>query len=397
MAELQKVLIVDDEPRNQRILAEILEGVADFRLAANGEEALALVATYRPDLVLLDIMMPGIDGYQVCTKIKGDPEDGLIKVILVSGKAMIEERLKGYEVQADDYITKPFVPEELLAKVKVFLRLAQVELDLGAFNRTLEAKVDERTAMLLATEAKLLTTAKMSALGEMAGGIAHEINTPLGTISLVAEQLQDLLEEEPIDRKNVSRMLDVIGKTVRRISGIIKGLRTFSRDGSLDPFEAVSVSRIVQDTLALCHERLKNSGVQVRIGPISDDRTVQCRFVQISQVLLNLVSNACDAIAPLPEKWIEITAVSENGRVLISVMDSGSGIPKEVHAKLFQPFFTTKAIGKGTGLGLSISKGIMNAHQGDLRIDENCVNTRFLIELAEGETKLVEPTWKDVA
>src|SRR6185312_15086367 len=112
------------EPRNQRIVAESLDGEVAFKTVSNGEEALAALEAAAMDLVLLDIMMPGIDGYEVCRRIRANPALALTKVILVSGKAMIEERLKGYDVGADDYMTKPFVPEELLAKTRVFLKLA---------------------------------------------------------------------------------------------------------------------------------------------------------------------------------------------------------------------------------------------------------------------------------
>ncbi|MGE0528434.1 MAG: response regulator, partial [Bdellovibrionales bacterium] len=123
----QKVLIVDDEPRNQRILSEILSSHADCLFASSGEEALHIMKELTPDLLLLDIMMPGMDGYSVCRQLRSDSRFESTKVILLSGKAMVEERLKGYEHGADDYITKPFVPEELLAKAKVYLRLTRLE------------------------------------------------------------------------------------------------------------------------------------------------------------------------------------------------------------------------------------------------------------------------------
>lgn len=257
--------------------------------------------------------------------------------------------------------------------------------ELGEFNRTLEAKVAERTAQLADAEGKLLTAAKMSALGEMAGGVAHEINTPLGTIALVADQLQELVEEDPIDRKTVSRMTATIAQTVRRISAIIRGLRTFSRDGSEDPFETVTVRRIVDETLMLCGEKFKHRDVAISVEPIADDLAIRCRSVQISQVLLNLISNSCDAVQSRPERWIRIAAERRDASVRISVTDSGRGIPEPVRERLFQPFFTTKEIGTGTGLGLSVSKGIMAAHHGTVSLDIASENTRFVLEIPLGE------------
>lgn len=396
MSEMQRVLIVDDEPRNQRIIAEILDGLVEYKNASSGEEAFSVLDSYIPDLILLDIMMPGIDGYEVCKKIRSDGRFKLAKIILVSGKAMLEERLKGYEVGADDYMTKPFVPEELLAKAKVFLRLTLVEKNIFELNHSLEEKVQERTRQLVEAEAKLVSSGKMAALGEMAGGIAHEINTPLGTIGMVGDQIQDLVSEDPIDRNLIIEMSQTIGKTVKKISTIINGLRTFSRDGSQDRFDLTPVKEIIENTLTLCTEKIKHAAIKVELSEIPDDLKIYCRSVQISQVILNLIGNACDAVAPLNEKWIRLsTSVSPEG-VQICVTDSGHGIAENVRSKLFQPFFTTKEIGKGTGLGLSISKGIVDSHGGTLSIDPNCKNTRFTLTIPTSAAGLRSPEKKAV-
>lgn len=380
MSRTQNILVVDDEPRNQRIILESIADMAEVTVASSGEEALRLIETQVPDLLLLDIMMPGMDGYRVCREIRANPRLKHTKVVLVSGKAMMEEKLKGYEVGADDYITKPFVSEELLAKTKVFLRLAALERDL-------EEQVQSRTRQLLEAEAKLVSAAKMSALGEMAGGIAHEINTPLGTISLLADQIQEYVQDESIDRKSIGEMITIIGNTVRRIGAIVHGLRTFSRDGSLDRLEPASVKQIVEKTLILCAEKLKYTNIKVEILPIDGELEILCRPVQISQVLLNLINNACDAVGELTEKWITISVDRQDPDILISVTDSGEGIPAAVREKLFHPFFTTKDIGKGTGLGLSISKGILDAHQGTLSVDLACPNTRFIVRVPAAPEK----------
>lgn len=234
-------------------------------------------------------------------------------------------------------------------------------------------------------EAKLTNTAKMSALGEMAGGIAHEINTPLGTIGMIAEQIQELVSDEAIDRKTVTEMTEIVATTVKRIGTIIQGLKTFSRDGSRDPFASAPLQQILDDTLALCSEKLKQASVKIQVDPIPEGLNVRCRSVQIAQVLLNLIGNSCDATVPLQVRWIRITIEKQNKHVHISVTDSGSGVPESIRSKIFQPFFTTKEIGKGTGLGLSISKGIMVDHGGKLELDAKYENTRFVLTLPEGE------------
>ncbi|MGZ5278609.1 MAG: response regulator, partial [Pseudobdellovibrionaceae bacterium] len=149
MAVKQKVLIVDDEPRNQRIITETLDGLFDLHIASSGEAALTSAQQVPPDLILLDIMMPHMDGYEVCSRIRNNPDFKFTKIILVSGKALVDERLKGYAAGADDYMTKPFVPEELLAKTKVFLRLTEAEKELHEINQSLDAKVQEKARLLL--------------------------------------------------------------------------------------------------------------------------------------------------------------------------------------------------------------------------------------------------------
>jgi C4-dicarboxylate-specific signal transduction histidine kinase len=376
----QKILIVDDESRNQRILAEVLENF-EFKITSSGEEALQVIEEYLPDLVLLDIMMPGIDGYEVCKKIRLNPHLTHTKVILVSGKAMLDERLKGYECGADDYMTKPFMPEELLAKTKVFLRLTLVEKELSSLITALDQKVQEKTKHLMDREAQLLNSAKMSALGEMAGGIAHEINTPLGTLGLASSEIEELINEPEVDRSTIAELAKISTETVKRISLIIQGLRTFSRDGSVDTFNPAQVKYIIETTLALCKEKIKNSKIKLEVGPIPEDLTINCQAVQISQILLNLISNACDAVEGLDEQWIKVAVEFSDDQVHLSVADSGPGIKSDIQNKIFQPFFTTKDIGKGTGIGLSISQGIANQHNGTLMLNPNSKNTQFVLSL----------------
>jgi C4-dicarboxylate-specific signal transduction histidine kinase len=230
-------------------------------------------------------------------------------------------------------------------------------------------------------QANLLATSKMSALGEMAAGMAHEINNPLAIIDGRAKQLKILLSREPIAKEAVVSALDSMSYMIMRIAKIIRGLRTFSRDSRADPFEMARIKNIVDETLALCTERFKVNGVQLEVESISPDLALECRPTEISQVLLNLLSNAFDAVSSLADRWIRIAAVQSDHTIEISVMDSGNGIPLPVRQKLAQPFFTTKDVGKGTGLGLSVSKGIVEAHNGSLWYDEKSKHTRFVIRL----------------
>jgi C4-dicarboxylate-specific signal transduction histidine kinase len=382
----QKVLIVDDEPRNQRIIAETLQDLFELQNASSGEEALECLKNNPADLVLLDIMMPGLNGYEVCAKIRADPALQYTKVILVSGKAMVDERLKGYEMGANDYMTKPFIAEELLAKAKVFLQLTKIESELSEMNKSLDLKVQEKAQLLIEAEMKLMNSAKMSALGEMAGGVAHEINTPLATILLIADQQMERPPEDLMDFESTQGAFKTVAKAAQHISKIVQGLRFFSRDSSVDPFINTDVAKVVDDTVLLCAERFKTHGLRLEVEKTSV--FVSCRPVQIAQVLLNLLNNSFHAVQTQSDKWIRVSVKDNNGSVEISVTDSGSGIAPEVRSKIFQPFFTTKDVGEGTGLGLSISKGIVESHKGTLTLEEKSPHTCFLLRIPKTQQRI---------
>ena len=230
-------------------------------------------------------------------------------------------------------------------------------------------------------KSKLTQASKLASIGEMAGGVAHEINSPLAIIQITAEQIEGLLAGENLDRGLINDRLDTIIKTVGRISRIIQGLRTFSRNGSDLPRQVVKLSQIIEDTLGLCQERFRVDGISVSVENDGSDDSVLCNPVEISQVLLNLLSNARDAVLETEKKWVKIHCRSRENQIEIAVIDSGSGVSKENQEKIFQPFFTTKALGRGTGLGLSISFGIIESHGGKLTLDSNAANTTFVITL----------------
>jgi C4-dicarboxylate-specific signal transduction histidine kinase len=258
--------------------------------------------------------------------------------------------------------------------------------------------VEDITAQKLAEEkikhqeAQMITTAKMSALGEMAAGIAHEINNPLAIISASAERLHFLVELEKLSPEKACELSRKITGTVGRIAKIISGLRSFARQGAKDQFNAVHVQTIVDDTLSFCQERLRHASIQLNVRIEPPDLAIMCRPAEISQVLLNLLNNAHDALHDQPVREIEIGAAIISDATEIWVKDSGSGIPPEVRSKIMQPFFTTKDIGKGTGLGLSISSGIAAAHGGSLRLDESSPQTRFVVRLPAGPAASAEPS-----
>ena len=231
-------------------------------------------------------------------------------------------------------------------------------------------------------QANLVNAAKMSELGRMASGIAHEINSPLAVIKTHAGLIKDILGDESPDLSEATRLLEQIDEVASRIAKIISGLRTFSREGGSDPFLPTNLQRLIDETLLFCHGETSKNNIHLSVR-VPAGLEIKCRATQISQVILNVVNNSCDAIADRPDKWIRIEAAESGDFVEISVTDSGSGIEKRIRAQMFEPFFTTKELGKGSGLGLSISYGIAKIHGGELRYDEESPNTRFVVRLSK--------------
>jgi len=262
----------------------------------------------------------------------------------------------------------------------------EVALLAKAFNQMTLSLSETRERLRMQQEV-VTHSSKMSALGEMAGGVAHEINTPLAVIQMRADQLLEAIEEKNLDPELLHNSLKAIDQTVRRISKIINGLRAFARDGRKDPLAPHSAVRLVEDTFSLCRERFKNHGVSLEFSH-SGDVEILCRPSEIGQVLLNLLNNSFDAIQDLQSKWVKVELQDREQEIAILIIDSGPGIPDEIQKKMMQPFFTTKEIGKGTGLGLSISKGIVESHHGLLQIDNSRSNTTFIIRFPKNNRTL---------
>jgi signal transduction histidine kinase len=263
----------------------------------------------------------------------------------------------------------------------VFSLGAMIERLYKNYTHELEKNVLERTRELAQVQASLVQSSKMSALGEMAGGVAHEINTPLAIIKNACSQAHELLDDESIDKETIQKVLSAADRTVDRIAKIVSGLRTFSREGSKDPAKRIDLRSLVMETLDLCRERFQNGGVRLSVELSDSEVHVSGRTVEISQTILNLLNNAYDASVGSTESSIRISCSLRGVWAEIVVEDSGSGVSEAVRSKIFQPFFTTKDVGKGTGLGLSISRGIVESHGGSLTLDGSSSQTCFVIKL----------------
>lgn len=233
---------------------------------------------------------------------------------------------------------------------------------------------------LEAQRQQAIQASKLSSLGEMASGVAHEINNPLTIISALATRTKKNLHDSNIPLTKSEENLDKIVATVDRIAKIIRGLRAFSRDSNGDIFAKKKVNEIIEMTLELCHERFRDNGIEIKLD-LDPSAEVDCREVQIVQVLVNLLNNSLDAISNMPVKWIKVSVKDLGQKVAIIVTDSGLGIKEEVVDQMMMPFYTTKEVGKGTGLGLSISKGIIESHLGKFYYQRDDGHTSFVIEL----------------
>ncbi|MBL4902281.1 MAG: hybrid sensor histidine kinase/response regulator [Desulfocapsa sp.] len=333
-----KVLIVDDEPINVKLIEEILEYTNDFqyRSVINGLHALAILDEYNPDIIILDIMMPGMSGYEVCRAIKKDKRHKLAKIIMVSGKAMIEERLEGYEAGADDYITKPFVDDELLAKLKVFSKLKKTE------------EIDELKTTILQL-------------------FSHETKTPLNGI-LLGSQL--ILDSPSVSTKvaEYAKLIKISGERIHDLVRKILLLSSLRNNVSLT-IDRRPVLSYLQSVAKHINSSIENS-CEVRINcPVDFDLDVDWKLFH--EAFRAVVENGVK-YSP-PGELVEIAAILDDKNLTFKVVDKGPGISTEIKEKIFDEFYSHHIENhtKGTALSLAIAKEIMTLHQGQIRVESN--------------------------
>jgi C4-dicarboxylate-specific signal transduction histidine kinase len=251
--------------------------------------------------------------------------------------------------------------------------LAHVEdlTDRKRFERELEA-----------SRAQMVSSSRLTALGSMAGGIAHEINNPLAVIHASAANISRMAEFGSVQVPAVLKNSNRISQTAERISRIVRSLRHVAREGSADEFRETPAREIVNETLELCAERFRALNIHLGVSAIDPAAVISCREAQICQVLLNLLQNAYDELVDWEgDRWVKLDVTYCPGWVVFSVSDSGPGIAAENRAHIMEPFFTTKPMGKGVGLGLSISRSIALEHGGTLELDEESPHTCFRLKL----------------
>jgi signal transduction histidine kinase len=407
------ILVVDDTLTNLEIIsvALIAAGFA-VATASNGEQAIEKIQSRLPDLILLDVMMPRMDGFETCKHLKSNPVTQDIPVIFMTGITDTDSKVNGLNLGAVDYITKPFQKEEVLARIKTHLQLRSLTKNLEQRVAERTAKLDNALRELQEFQVQLVKQEKMSVLGQLVTGIAHEINNPVSCIygnlghsftyfqnmiNLIdlyqhhypepVTQIQEEITAMDLEyiRADLPNLISAMKEGIQRIRDISSSLRIFSRADTENKVKC-NIHEGIDSTLLILKHRLKGSEncppIEV-IKEYGDLPLIECFPGQLNQVFMNLLANAIDAIEESNTKrsieeiqqhshHIIIQTILNNNKnlVLIKIKDNGLGMSEEIQQKIFDHLFTTKAVGKGTGLGLSIAQQIIvKKHQGNLDVN----------------------------
>ncbi len=396
------LLIVDDDETVIRYMKRFLtkEGF-DVLVALNGKAAQDILDVNKVDVVISDINMEETSGIEVLKTAKKLYKD--IEVIMITGEQDESQSIESLRAGAFDYISKPINMDELcfsLQRAIERINLNRTKLYRGRelkitseiitkMNQELEERVETRTQALSKVQSQLFQTSKLAVLGEMSAGLAHEINQPLGGISLISTTFRKLQERDKMTAEELYEGLDEIDHCVTRMSKIIQHIRTFARQDTFK-FIEVDVNKSLDSALAL----LRLHEIKLVLNLDEKIPSVMGEPYQIEQVWINLISNARDALDdrgkkeedPAYEKVLTIStrALTKKKEVEVTFADNGMGMDPETLKKLFEPFFTTKEVGRGSGLGLSISYGIIESHKGDIKAEsKRNVGTKIIVTLAE--------------
>jgi signal transduction histidine kinase len=360
MKKFIKILVADDDPLIVAATRRVLESAGYTVFSAqDGEVALEATRAQHPDLLLLDVNMPKMDGFEVCRQIKADPAlAGTFIIIMSSTYTDSDSQVNGLNLGADGYLPRPIANRELLARVEAMLRIQAAEQVIKKYSESLEELVAERTRELREAEEQLVRQAKLAVLGQMAGSVGHELRNPLAVIKNAVYFLKLV---QPEADETIKEYLALIEKETGNAEKIITDLLDFAR---LQPSqrEAVCIPELVERVL---RRYPAPDSVKVTLDLPPDLPGVNVDPRQMEQVFGNLALNACQAMENGGQ--LTIFAAMEGESVKISVQDSGTGIPPENMPKLFEPLFTTKPT--GIGLGLPVCKNLVEANGGRIEVE----------------------------
>jgi two-component system NtrC family sensor kinase len=381
------VLVVEDDYHIAKLIAVLLEEAGYHVITAStAASALARIDQDKPDLVILDWLLPDLPGDEVCRRIKAQAGNTFFPVLMLTARGERADRVAGLDAGADDYLTKPFHSDELLARVRALLRIRWAELDRAETLAVLaQQHVELRDAYdrLRSTQAQLVQASKLASLGELVAGVAHELNNPLAIILGNAELLPSLADEE--DRRAVRQIIDAAQRGRR----VVQSLVTFARHGKVEA-DWYNPRDLVERVLDLKRSTFRTGEVALEVGYDPATPMVMCDGPQIQQALLNMLINAEQALAGRINPQIVIQVYPAHApvespsvlpnltrgsgppegasMVVIDVADNGPGLPPQVLDRLFEPFVTTRPVGQGTGMGLAIAYTIVVQHGGTVEV-----------------------------
>jgi len=345
-----KILIVDDAIDTVELLKKRFQAEGyDTEEAYNGEEALNKVPEYNPDLIVLDVMMPKIDGYEVCQRLKSDEKTKYIPIIMLTAKGEIEHKVKGLEIGADDYLPKPFDYKELSARIKSLLKIKEVH----------EKKVEEE---------------KTGALEQMMDQVAHEIRNPLTSIGGFARKVYNRLPDGDPNKK----YMEIILEDVALLENMIKQLIDL-KSLSISMKQPIDVNEVINDSLKIFEQDLSNKNIQVVTNLLGNLPLITADKKLLKRAFCNIIKNAIEAMEKEPKILTIKTSLNDNN-IEISISDTGKGIPEEKVKTIFDPLVTSKVY--GPGLGLTFALKIIQDHKGSISVkSEIGTGTTFTVTL----------------
>jgi signal transduction histidine kinase len=345
------IVVAEDNPGLADAVARLLADKYTVIVGLDGNAAFELVKKHDPQLLITDIDMPGRNGIELAKAFRDHAKDKLAPIIMLSAVIDLGTRVAGLEAGAIDYVTKPFDPRELRARVDAQFRMRELAL-------------------------RLHRAEQLSTLGILTSGLAHELRNPANGIVNAVAPLQELLPADLVaPGTGPGELISVIGECATQIGFLSKQLLGFRGEAPLD-VRQTKLSELVDRALSIVAPAAL--GVELRTA-FDEDPEIKCSPSLLVQALTNLLENGAHAAGP--KGWVEVTTWQENGRVAVEVSDSGPGVPKNLRDQIFEPFFTTKDPGKGTGLGLPFARAIMTRHGGTLELRERRGRSGFVLEL----------------
>ncbi|HUA67214.1 MAG TPA: ATP-binding protein [Candidatus Saccharimonadales bacterium] len=360
------VLLADDEPDMRRFLRTQLDKDYDVLEAADGVQALEKATQFLPDIILLDMMMPEMDGLAVCQELRKHEDTAAIPIILLTARADEETKFNALELGANDFLAKPFSSNELHARIKNLVESHDFQRKLSKQNESLSDTIEQ----LKETELQLVQSEKLASLGRMSAGIIHEINNPLNFATTGLFALRNKSKQlAPAERREYEEILNDVEEGMKRVRNIVSDLRMFTHPEG-GPTEPVDVAEAVNTSLRFLSGEWKDKvQVEVKVAP---GQTVLANRNKLIHVLVNLLQNSLDAMRQKDftneKPAISIQGRTEDDRSFIAIRDNGPGIEQKHLNKIFDPFFTTKDVGEGMGLGLSICHRIVQGFDGRISV-----------------------------